>query len=64
LIFDEADRLFEDEFIEQADSILDACKGSADLKVSLFSATIPPWLEILSRTFLKQNPIRITVGIK
>jgi len=62
LTLDEADRLFEDGFIEQVDEILAACPNS-EIQRALFSATMPQGVEILARTVLR-NPTRIVVGYK
>jgi len=62
LALDEADRLFEDGFIEQSDEILAACPNPK-IQRALFSATMPQGVEILARTVLR-NPIRVVVGHK
>jgi ATP-dependent RNA helicase DDX52/ROK1 len=62
LIFDEADRLFEESFVEQIDSILTECKHP-ELKVSLFSATMPPLVEEAAKS-VQRDPIKIIVGLK
>ena len=58
-VLDEADRLFEKQFVEQTDKILLGIKSTA--QKSLFSATLPVYVEELART-VSQDPIRIVVG--
>lgn len=62
LILDEADRLFEDNFVEQTDEILAACTHKK-IKKALFSATLPSGVEQLAKTVMKK-PVRIIVGQK
>lgn len=62
LILDEADRLFEDGFVEQTDEILAACTHKK-IKKALFSATLPSGVEQLAKTVMKK-PIRVIVGQK
>lgn len=66
LVLDEADKLFELGLIEKVDEIIAECQKSevADkLQRSLFSATLPPSVEELARTILR-NPLRVLVGAK
>eukprot|EP01117_Protostelium_nocturnum_P019228 TRINITY_DN827_c1_g1_i2.p1 TRINITY_DN827_c1_g1~~TRINITY_DN827_c1_g1_i2.p1 ORF type:complete len:576 (-),score=272.66 TRINITY_DN827_c1_g1_i2:29-1756(-) len=60
LIFDEADRLFDEEFLQQIDNIIAAC-SSPSLKVCLFSATMLPSIENIAKT-IQKDPIKITIG--
>lgn len=62
LILDEADRLLEEGFLEQTDSILAACTHSS-LRKALFSATMPAGIEELAKTFM-YDEVRILVGVK
>ncbi|CCG83177.1 ATP-dependent RNA helicase rok1 [Taphrina deformans PYCC 5710] len=62
LVLDEADRLFEDGFVEQTDEILAACTHKK-VKKALFSATLPSGVEQLAKTVMKK-PIRVIVGVK
>lgn len=62
LILDEADRLFEENFVEQTDEILAACTHKK-IKKALFSATLPSGVEQLAKTVMKR-PVRIIVGQK
>eukprot|EP00127_Corallochytrium_limacisporum_P006498 Clim_evm29s229 gene=Clim_evmTU29s229 len=62
LVFDEGDRLFELGFLEQVDTILGACTHPRVTR-ALFSATLPPAIEELARTVLR-DPIRVTVGAR
>ena len=62
LVLDEADKLLELGFLEQIDEILVACTLGSLQKV-LFSATLPPKVEELAKTFMN-NPIRIMIGLK
>eukprot|EP00727_Mastigamoeba_balamuthi_P004134 m51a1_g13718 putative rna helicase (609) ;mRNA; f:100970-102996 len=63
LVFDEADRLFTDDFAEQVDEIVAACKSCEKLQVCLFSATMSKQVEALATSIMK-DPIRISVGIE
>jgi len=62
LVFDEADKLFDDKFVQQVDTIIAACT-SAQLQISLFSATMLPVVEELARS-VQKDPIKIIVGNK
>lgn len=62
LVLDEADKLFEDRFVEQTDEILAACTNKK-IKKALFSATLPSGVEQLAKTVMKK-PIRVIVGQK
>uniref|UniRef100_A0A7S3A9B4 RNA helicase n=2 Tax=Rhodosorus marinus TaxID=101924 RepID=A0A7S3A9B4_9RHOD len=60
LILDEADKLFEDGFMDQLDEVLTAT-GGKKTRVHLFSATLPPKVEEIARTVMK-TPVKIIVG--
>ena len=60
LVFDEADRLFENGFEHQVDEVIEACT-SPKRRIALFSATMPPRVEELARTVL-HNPVRVHIG--
>jgi ATP-dependent RNA helicase DDX52/ROK1 len=62
LVLDEADRLFEDNFVEQTDEILAACTHSK-LRKALFSATLPSGVEQLAKSVMSR-PVRVIVGKK
>ncbi|EST08623.1 Helicase, C-terminal [Kalmanozyma brasiliensis GHG001] len=62
LVLDEADRLLEEGFLEQTDSILAACTHP-DLRKALFSATLPAGVEEMARTFMVDE-CRVIVGTK
>ncbi|KAI9293257.1 P-loop containing nucleoside triphosphate hydrolase protein [Neoconidiobolus thromboides FSU 785] len=62
LVFDEADKLFEMNFIEQIDEIIAACT-SPELRKAMFSATIPAGVEKLATTIM-HDAVRIVVGNK
>lgn len=60
LVLDEADRLLEDNFLAQMDSVLAAASHPAR-RTALFSATLPSGTEMLARTFTT-DPVRVAVG--
>lgn len=62
LVLDEADRLLEEGFLEQTDSILAACTHP-HLRKALFSATLPAGVEEMARTFMVDE-CRVIVGTK
>lgn len=59
---DEADQLFELGFLSQIDEIIAACSNKKILRC-LFSATMPPQVEEMAKSFLR-NPARIVIGSK
>lgn len=68
LVFDEADRLFDDQFVEQIDEIASAVREQVatsatggGLRVCLFSATMMPQVEQLASSLMR-DPVRILVG--
>ncbi|MCO5572701.1 hypothetical protein L7F22_026460 [Adiantum nelumboides] len=62
LVLDESDKLFELGFVEQIDSVVNACTNSRILR-SLFSATLPDAVEELARSIM-HDAVRIVVGEK
>ncbi|SNX87661.1 probable ROK1 - ATP-dependent RNA helicase [Melanopsichium pennsylvanicum] len=62
LVLDEADRLLEEGFLEQTDSILAAC-SHPELRKALFSATLPAGVEEMAKTFMVDE-CRVIVGTK
>lgn len=62
IVLDEADKLFEEGFIEQTDSIIEQCTAPRLQKV-LFSATIPSGVEEIANNIMV-SPVRIIVGRK
>ncbi|KAI5057077.1 hypothetical protein GOP47_0027092 [Adiantum capillus-veneris] len=62
LVLDESDKLFELGFVEQIDSVVNACTNSRILR-SLFSATLPDVVEELARSIM-HDAVRIVVGEK
>lgn len=62
LIFDEADKLFDKNFVEQTDEILSKC-SNPKLRRSMFSATIPSSVEELANSIMV-HPVRVIIGHK
>lgn len=62
LIIDEADKLFDQGFVEQTDDILSSCSNSK-IRKSMFSATIPSNVEEMAQLIMK-DPIRVIIGHK
>ncbi len=62
LVVDEADKLFDMNFLEQIDEIVAACTNPK-IKKSLFSATITSHVETLANSIMKE-PVRIVIGQK
>lgn len=62
IVLDEADKLFEEGFIEQTDSILEHCT-SPRLQKALFSATLPSGVEEIANNIMV-SPVRIIIGKK
>ncbi|SCU99979.1 LANO_0F04610g1_1 [Lachancea nothofagi CBS 11611] len=62
LIFDEADKLFDQTFVEQADSILASCRDP-QLRKTMVSATVPSGLEEIAQSIML-DPVRIIIGHK
>ncbi|CAO1632814.1 unnamed protein product [Sympodiomycopsis kandeliae] len=61
VVLDEADTLLSETFLKQTDQILSFCT-STQLQKSLFSATLPSSIEILAKTFLSPDHVRLIVG--
>jgi superfamily II DNA/RNA helicase len=67
LILDEADRLFDGDFVEQTDSFLDLLSGECQtrgLHKAMFSATVPSSVEEMARSVMAVDTVRVTVGLK
>ncbi|SCU91247.1 LADA_0F08900g1_1 [Lachancea dasiensis] len=62
LVFDEADKLFDQTFVEQADSILASCRDP-QLRKTMVSATMPSGLEEIAQSIM-MDPVRIIIGRK
>lgn len=62
LVIDEADKLFDQGFVEQTDDILSNCTYPK-LRKSMFSATIPSGVEEMANSIMK-DPIRVIIGHK
>lgn len=63
LCFDEADKLFELDFLSQSDDILTACTNP-QLRKAMFSATVPSGFEELVRRIVGVDLVRVIVGHK
>jgi len=59
VVLDEADKLFEMGFLDQVDEIFAACGDQSQR--CLFSATMPPQIEELAKTVLR-DPVEVVVG--
>lgn len=62
VVLDEVDKLFEQGFIQQTDSILEQCTAP-DLQRAMFSATIPAGVEEIANNIMF-SPVRVIVGKK
>ncbi|KIK70400.1 hypothetical protein GYMLUDRAFT_32405 [Collybiopsis luxurians FD-317 M1] len=62
LIFDEADRMLDNEFLPQIEEIVAACTHP-NLQKAVFSATLPANAEKIAMDMLR-DPIRVVVGLK
>lgn len=64
VVFDEADKLFEQGFVEQTDEILSFCTA-VRVQKTLFSATIPSGVEELAKSVMGDiGSLRVIVGHK
>ncbi|KAH3675722.1 hypothetical protein WICMUC_002514 [Wickerhamomyces mucosus] len=64
LIMDEADKLFDKNFILQTDEILSKIvNGNSNLQKLMFSATIPSNIEEIAKSIMI-NPLRVIIGHK
>ncbi|KAJ6744637.1 DEAD-BOX ATP-DEPENDENT RNA HELICASE 57 [Salix purpurea] len=62
LVLDESDKLFERSLLEQTDSVVKACSNPSIIR-SLFSATLPDFVEDVARTVM-HDAVRVIVGDK
>ncbi|KAH8480495.1 hypothetical protein H0E87_030683 [Populus deltoides] len=62
LVLDESDKLFERSLLEQTDSVVKACSNPSIIR-SLFSATLPGFVEDVARTVM-HDAVRVIVGDK
>lgn len=62
LVLDEGDKLLEMGFLEQVDEILHACTHPK-LARHLLSATLPPSVEQLARSFMR-DPVQVEIGAR
>ncbi|KAE8099539.1 hypothetical protein FH972_017514 [Carpinus fangiana] len=62
LVLDESDKLFEPLLMKQIDSVVKACSNPSILR-SMFSATLPDFVEDLARTVM-HDAVRVIVGRK
>lgn len=66
VVLDEADELFAGDFVEQVDGVLAACgtQRKDGARVHMFSATLPPAVEILAQGLLrKQKKVVVDGGV-
>ncbi|KNE54112.1 hypothetical protein AMAG_00115 [Allomyces macrogynus ATCC 38327] len=63
LVLDEADKLLELGFLEQVDEILAACP-TTQRQTSLFSATLASAVEQLAKTVMRDDVVRVIIGLK
>ncbi|KNE65011.1 hypothetical protein AMAG_10677 [Allomyces macrogynus ATCC 38327] len=63
LVLDEADKLLELGFVEQVDEILAACP-TTQRQTSLFSATLASAVEQLAKTVMRDDVVRVIIGLK
>lgn len=62
LVLDESDKLFELGMLKQIDYVVKACSNTSVIR-SLFSATLPDFVEELARTIM-HDAVRVVVGRK
>ena len=62
LVMDEADKLFEEGFLDQVDEIIGAC-SSRTLQRGMFSATMPEGIEEMVQSVL-EDPVRVQIGAR
>ncbi|KAH9964569.1 P-loop containing nucleoside triphosphate hydrolase protein [Russula dissimulans] len=62
LVLDEADRMLDQEFLDQVQEILAACTHE-NIQKAVFSATLPAGAERVALDMLR-DPIRVVVGLK
>ncbi|RVW98853.1 DEAD-box ATP-dependent RNA helicase 57 [Vitis vinifera] len=62
LVLDESDKLFELGLVKQIDAVVKACSNPSIIR-SLFSATLPDFVEELARTIM-HDAVRVIIGRK
>lgn len=62
LVLDESDKLFELGLVKQIDFVVKACSNPSIIR-SLFSATLPDFVEELARSIM-HDAVRVIVGRK
>lgn len=62
LVLDESDKLFELGLVKEIDFVVKACSNPSIVR-SLFSATLPDYVEELARTIM-HDAVRVIVGRK
>jgi len=62
IVLDEGDKLLELGFLEQVDEILVGCTNP-NKRNYLFSATLPPSIELLAKTVMR-DPARVVIGVR
>ncbi|WWC93164.1 ATP-dependent RNA helicase ROK1 [Kwoniella dendrophila CBS 6074] len=63
IIFDESDRLLSPDFLPQVEPILVACTHP-DVQKCFLSATMPSGVEKIAKKWLKDEGVRVVVGVK
>ncbi|OCF40182.1 ATP-dependent RNA helicase ROK1 [Kwoniella heveanensis CBS 569] len=63
IILDESDRLLSPDFLPQVEHILAACTHP-DVQKCFLSATMPSGVEVLAKKWLKDEGVRVVVGVK
>ncbi|WVQ96345.1 ATP-dependent RNA helicase ROK1 [Kwoniella sp. CBS 9459] len=63
VIFDESDRLLSPDFLPQVEPILAACTHP-EVQKCFLSATMPSGVEVLAKKWLKDEGVRVVVGVK
>lgn len=62
VVLDEADRLLDDGFVSQVDTVLASCdSANPKRRIHCFTATLPPSAETLIQS-LTRNPVKVVVG--
>ncbi|WWC73374.1 ATP-dependent RNA helicase ROK1 [Kwoniella pini CBS 10737] len=63
IILDESDRLLSPDFLPQVEPILKGCTHQ-DVQKSFFSATMPSGVEEIAKKWIKDEGVRVVVGVK